>query len=206
MANKANELADWLRTWNLKWKNLNLLAVYQCSFWLFLDFILLCISNWIVYFDYWFLCSFLSRSMRFMCVAWFDFTILYREKKQKKSPKSTTTFSRRCHLIRVKKNLFGTGFIRFNRVVRFPVLSAKYCLFKYILNIYKKFSPTLERIKEPHLCRNLLRWNCSISKNIKETGNVNILTISFHGKRPLIIITYVFNENFRKRRFDKYQN
>lgn len=86
--NKAKELADWLRTCNLKWKNLNLLAVYQCAF-RSCSFSVISsgcafvrIELCVLIIGFFALAFFCLRTMD-LCVAQLDSTVAYRKIKEK---------------------------------------------------------------------------------------------------------------------------
>lgn len=68
-----------------KFKFIGRISMWFLLLFISLDFILLCISNWIVCFDYWFLRSFYPSfdEWVWLCVAWFDFTMLQCEVNEK---------------------------------------------------------------------------------------------------------------------------
>lgn len=158
---------------NVKWKNLNLLAVYQCYF------VVVVVFPWfhlVVQFElncvFWLLVSLLC----FCLLRWMSVYIALCTAQEEKShhmhqcPKSTTTLGRRCHLICVKFVLFC--FLK-NWILSVQQGESISCTFGMKIENLQKICQRLKRIKDPLLYRNLLWWKCFASKNIKETGNMN---------------------------------
>lgn len=190
-ANKANELADWLRT-RLQLEMEKFKFIGRISM-----FIFVAVFPWfhlVVHFELncvlWLSVSWLFfplvRWVRACGSIWLHYIAPWSKRKRKRertrqqkyAPNQQQHFGRRCHLV-LFCFLENLMLLRFTTVCnRLPVCSATYqiCFWNGNWNL-----PVLKRIKEPLLHRNLLWWNWPRLPRILQWQEIS--SVCFHSQR-----------------------